>query len=84
TSTGPHGGYDISGQTYHNATVSYNFGRGAATRSLLRGVGLQVTVNNVFNTLPPFDARSGNTPFYYSRFGNVRLRDLVVRLKRDF
>jgi len=43
-----------------------------------------VTVNNVFNTLPPFDARSGNTPFYYSRFGNVRLRDLVVRLKRDF
>ena len=84
TSTGPQGGYDIAGQTYHHATVSYNFGRGAATRPLLRGTGVQVTVNNVFNTLPPFDARSGNTPFYYSRFGNVRLRDLVVRVKRDF
>ena len=47
-------------------------------------MGVQVSVNNVFNTLPPFDARSGNTPFYYSRFGNVRLRDLVIRVKRDF
>ena len=84
TSTGPQGGYDIDGQTYHNATIGYSFGRGAATQALLRGVGVQVSVNNVFNTLPPFDARSGNTPFYYSRFGNVRLRDLVVRVKRDF
>jgi hypothetical protein len=45
---------------------------------------VQLTVNNVFDTEPPFDAGNNRAPFFYSRYGNVRLRDYVVRVKKDF
>ncbi len=83
TYTAAQGGNTVASQTYHNANLSYNFGAKHA-RSYLKGLSLQVTVNNVFNTLPPFDTGRIPTPFFYSRFGNVRLRDYVIRLKKDF
>ena len=83
TSTGPQGGTTIGSQTYHNLSVSYNFGAKHANE-LLQGLSLQLTVNNVFDTIPPFDAANGRGPFYYSRYGNVRLRDYIIRVKKDF
>ncbi len=83
TSTGPQGGYRVSSQIYHNASVTYAFGQ-KDTHRLLQGVTLQLTVNNVFDTLPPFDAVNGHVPFFYSRYGDVRLRDYILRFKKDF
>ena len=63
TSTGPQGGTTIGSQTYHNLSVSYNSGAKHAN-ALLQGLSLQLTVNNVFDTLAPFDAANGRGPFY--------------------
>jgi outer membrane receptor protein involved in Fe transport len=68
---------------YHNVTLGYNFGA-RNERSYLKGLSVQLTVNNVFDTKPPFDAANGRAPFYYSRYGNVRLRDYILRVKKDF
>ncbi len=83
TSTGPQGGTTVAAQTYHNANLTYNFGA-KHERAVLRGLSVQLTVNNVFDTEPPFDAGNNRAPFFYSRFGNVRLRDYIVRVKKDF
>ncbi len=83
TYTAAQGGTTVASQMYHNVNLSYTFGA-KAERSYLRGLSLQVTVNNVFDTVPPFDTGRIPTPFFYSRFGNVRLRDYVLRVKNDF
>jgi outer membrane receptor protein involved in Fe transport len=83
TSTGPQGGTTVASQTYHNVNVTYNFGA-KHERSYFRGLSVQLTVDNVFDTEPPFDAGSNRSPFFYSRYGNVRLRDYVLRVKKDF
>ncbi len=83
TSTGPQGGTTVASQTYHHVNVTYNFGA-KHERSLFRGLSVQLTVNNVFETEPPFDAGNNRAPFFYSRYGNVRLRDYVLRVKKDF
>jgi len=83
TSTGPQGGTTVASQTYHNVNVTYNFGA-RPELSYFRGLSVQLTVNNVFDTEPPFDAGNNRAPFFYSRYGNVRLRDYVVRVKKDF
>ncbi len=83
TSTGPQGGYTVASQTYHNVNLTYNFGAKHA-RSYFRGLTVQLTVNNVLDTKPPFDAGNNRAPFFYSRYGNVRLRDYVIRVKKDF
>ncbi len=83
TSTGPQGGTTVASQTYHNVNVTYNFGA-KHERSYFRGLTVQLTVNNVFDTEPPFDAGNNRAPFFYSRYGNARLRDYVVRVKKDF
>lgn len=83
TSTGPQDGTTVASQTYHNVNVTYNFGA-RPEHSYFRGLSVQLTVNNVFDTEPPFDAGNNRAPFFYSRYGNVRLRDYVVRVKKDF
>jgi outer membrane receptor protein involved in Fe transport len=55
---------------------------GKIVQSLASGWTVQVGVKNVFNTLPPFDAYYG--PYYYSPYGDPRLRDLWVGIKHDF
>jgi outer membrane receptor protein involved in Fe transport len=83
TYTAAQGSNTVASQTYHNVNLSYNFGA-KNDRSYLKGLSVGLTVNNVFNTLPPFDTGRIPTPFFYSRFGNVRLRDYVIRVKKDF
>jgi hypothetical protein len=83
TYTAAQGGNTVASQMYHNVNLSYNFGA-RNDRSYLKGLSVQLTVNNVFDTLPPFDTGRIPTPFFYSRYGNVRLRDYVIRLKKDF
>ncbi len=81
--TGPQGGNTVAAQRYHNATIGYNFGA-KNQHAYLKGLTLQFTVNNVFNTLPAYDTGRIPTPFFYSRYGNVRLRDYIIRVKKDF
>lgn len=83
TYTAAQGGLTVPSQIYHNASVSYNFGA-KKERSYLKGLSVQFTVNNVFAAEPPFDTGRLPTPFFYSRFGNVRLRDYILRVKKDF
>jgi iron complex outermembrane recepter protein len=83
TYTAAQGSNTVASQMYHNVNLSYNFGA-KHDRGYLRGLTVQVTVNNVFNTVPPFDTGRIPTPFFYSRFGNVRLRDYILRVKKDF
>ncbi len=81
--TGPQGGNTVAAQRYHNVTLGYNFGA-RNPRAYLKGLTLQFTVNNVLNTLPAYDTGRIPTPFFYSRYGNVRLRDYIIRVKKDF
>ena len=83
TSTGPQGGYTVDAQTYHNATIGYAFGA-RHEKFYLKGLSVQFTVNNIFDAEPPFDAAAVRSPFFYSRYGNVRLRDYIIRVKKDF
>jgi iron complex outermembrane receptor protein len=83
TFTAAQGGNSVPSQMYHNVNLSYNFGA-RNDRSYLKGLSVQLTVNNVFDKEPPFDTGRIPTPFFYSRFGNVRLRDYIIRLKKDF
>ncbi len=83
TSIGPQGGHTVASQTYHNLNFSYNFGA-KHDRAYLRGLSVSLTINNVLDTEPPFDAGNNRAPFFYSRYGNVRLRDYVLRVKKDF
>jgi iron complex outermembrane recepter protein len=83
TYTAAQGGDTVASQVYHNANLTYNFGA-RHPRGYLQGLSIGFTVNNVFGTLPPFDTGRIPTPFFYSRFGNVRLRDYILRVKKDF
>ncbi len=83
TSTGPQGGNSVASQTYHNVSLSYAFGA-KHEKPYLKGLTVQLSVNNLFDTEPPFDAAAVRAPFFYSRYGNVRLRDYVLRVKKDF
>jgi iron complex outermembrane recepter protein len=83
TYTAAQGGNTVASQIYHNANLTYNFGA-RNQRSYLKGLSVGLTVNNVFDKLPPFDTGRIPAPFFYSRFGNVRLRDYIIRVKKDF
>ena len=83
TSTGPQGGFGVAAQTYHNLNVSHAFGPRHPWPALRR-LSLQFTLNNVLGTEPAFDAGNNRAPFFYSRNGNIRLRDYILRVKRDF
>jgi len=76
-------GISIPSQMYHNSFVTYVFGHSPKLR-YLAGTTIQVGINNVFNTAPPFDAHSSLAPFYYSPYGSVLLRTYLVKIKRDF
>lgn len=85
TETAMQGGYKIPGQIYHNAFASYRFqSSDHKGHRLMNGVTVQVGVNNVFGTIPPFDAGNINDPYFYSPYGNVRLRDYVLKIRKVF
>ena len=81
----------IPSQMYHNVFASYRFAESASLWHALQHTTIQVGVNDVFNTPPPFDAFQG-TPtgtagigiFYYSNYGNPLLRNYVIKIKKEF
>jgi outer membrane receptor protein involved in Fe transport len=89
--TRPQGGDTIPSQAYHNLYLSYTFRRSDKNSGspwkhwvnlFLDDVKVSVVVNNVFNTLPPFDAYY--QPFYTSPYGDVQLRNYSIALKKSF
>lgn len=75
----------VDAQIYHDVFVSYDFRRRETTgwwAPLLADTQLRLTVRNVLNTEPPFDA--SNTANYYSGFGDPRLANYSLSLTRRF
>ena len=78
-------GGKVDAQIYHDLFVSYTFGpqtKARWWRQLLADTQVRLAVRNVLNTEPPFDA--SNTANYYSGFGDPRLANYSISLKRRF
>src|SRR5262249_12411431 len=78
--TNAQGGYTIPSQIYHSIFGSYSFVKTPA--GFLSNLAIQFGVKNLFNTLPPFDAF--NQPYFYSTYGDPRLRDYWVSFRLGF
>jgi iron complex outermembrane receptor protein len=78
--TDAQGGYGIPSQTYHTLFASYNSGKTPV--HLLSNVTVQAGIKNIFNSSPPFDAYY--SPYYYSPYGDARLRDYWISLSKAF
>jgi len=48
---------------------------------ILSNLTVQVGIKNLFNTLPPFDAYYN--PYYYSPYGDPRLRDYRISIRKS-
>jgi len=83
TSTLPQGRGTIPEQMYHNIFASYHFGANQKLR-MLNGVTLQLGINDLFNSAPPFDANASYAPYYYSPFGARDLRTYILKIRRAF
>jgi outer membrane receptor protein involved in Fe transport len=87
----PQGGDTIPGQIYHNLYLSYTFRKetlnptsriGRWADAFMDGIKVSFGVNNVFNTLPAFDAYYA--PFYASPFGDTKLRNYQFQIRKSF
>jgi iron complex outermembrane receptor protein len=81
------GGYSIPSQVYHELFAGYSFHAAAGPRawsvnSILSNVTVQVGIKNIFNTSPPFDAFY--SPYFYSPYGDPRLRDYWLTVRKGF
>jgi iron complex outermembrane receptor protein len=86
TFTDAQGGYTIPSQIYHDVFVSYVFEKASPTTTpgdkVLSNLMLSFGVKNVFNTWPPFDAAF--EPYYYSPYGDPRLREFRLSVRKSF
>lgn len=88
TYVGPQGSSSVESQVYHDLFVSYTCSRknavglGDFPGRILRSVTVTLGLKNVFNTKPPLDAFYA--PYYYSPYGDARLRDLALTIKKAF
>lgn len=85
--TAAQGSGTIPSQTYHTAFVSYAFPRHVQglpqpVARALSGVEVTFGVKNVFNQVPPVDVFY--TPYFYSPYGDPRLRDFWLSVKKSF
>lgn len=78
------GGNSIPSQMYHDLFVSYSFAGtpGDAAGRIVKDLTIQLGIKNVFNKPPPFDA--ADVPYYYSYYGDPRLREYRVSVKKAF
>jgi iron complex outermembrane receptor protein len=79
------GGDTVPSQAYHDVFARYRFGeqkKAGNARRLLANTELLVGVRNVFNQAPPFDGQAGNTNFYRSPYGDLRLASYYVTIKK--
>jgi iron complex outermembrane receptor protein len=78
----------IPSQVYHEIVGSYVFAKttpaqgSSLPRNLISNLTVQFGIKNLFNTLPPFDAFF--QPYYYSSYGDARLRDYWISIKKPF
>ena len=79
--TDAQGGYTIPSQMYHDIYASYVVEQGRSD-TLLSNLTIQFGIKNVFNKLPPFDAFAG--PYFYSPYGDPRLRDYRLGVRKSF
>ncbi|KXU34652.1 hypothetical protein AXK11_07940 [Cephaloticoccus primus] len=78
TSIRRQGGPRVASQIYHDLFVRYRL---AARRRALSNVELTLGVKNVFDKAPPVDM---SRSYYYSTFGDPRLRRLYANVKKTF
>ena len=79
----------VPSQTYHDVFFAYKSParvRSGALALLLDDVVVRAGINNLFDKAPPFDANAGVAvgSFYYSFFGDPRLRNFYVSLAKAF
>lgn len=87
TFTDAQGGFSIPHQTYHDLFASYSVGEAPPggshiARAFISNAVVSIGVKNIFNTLPPFDAY--NIPYFYSTYGDPRLRTYQISFKKGF
>lgn len=70
----------IPSQIYHDFLASYAFGKQSG--SILSNLTIQAGIKDVFNSSPPFDAAF--VPFYVSPYGDLRMRDFRLSLRKAF
>ena len=81
------GGNSVASQVYHDIFASYRFGTTGFLHHLLDRTTLQVGINDLFNSAPPFDSYIGGGAvgiMYYSPFGSPLLRNYVLKVKKEF
>lgn len=82
------GGEWVPSQSYSDATFTYRFERRAQGTSAsrlkryTRGLEIGVGLINVFNKIPPYDVSSG--AYRYSTWGDIRLREYRLSVKKEF
>jgi len=83
------GSRTVPSEIYHDAFVTYrvptNSAHSSLSSRLLDGIEIQLGITDVFNTKPPFEASNvlfGGYGFYYSPYGDPRLRDYWVSIKK--
>lgn len=82
--TDAQGGLRVPSQLVHDFYASYVFNDVSAGRAsgLLTNLTIQLGIKNVFNKLPPFDAHF--PPNYYSAYGDPRLRQYRLTIRKGF
>lgn len=78
-------------QAYHDIYVGYVFGKSIRAGHSRKGMGskllsdltLQLGVRNVFNKVPPLDAFFSSN-FYSSPYGDSRLRNYWIKVRKQF
>jgi iron complex outermembrane receptor protein len=84
--TAAQGGYTIPSQVYHQVFGRYSVdgqsGSAGFARKVLSHVTVEFGIKNLFNKLPPFDAFY--PPYFYSSYGDPRLRDYWLTVRKAF
>jgi outer membrane receptor protein involved in Fe transport len=80
------GGVFVKSQDFHEALLAYRFPRVAADTArgwerALRGVEINLGIRNVFDTRPRYDTVSSTT-YLYSTWGDIRLREYRLMVKK--
>ncbi len=74
------GSAKIPSQTYHDLSISFQPGV-VSHSAFLANSELRLGIKNVFNSKPPIDVESA---FFYSTFGDPRLANYYLSVRKDF
>lgn len=77
----------VPSQTYHDLFAGYRFAKSPAALQFLNNAEVQLTVKNLFNKAPPFDASAQlGSVFqqFYSPYGDPRLATYEISFRMGF